>query len=351
MESPPLQSPTKTKSKGQAKKEVTKDAPKGKPKAKKAAKAAAASPPPPSPPASPPKARTKSKVREPAKAAAAVPSSASPLLRQAPVLAAGAGVECDLVDRYVLPRDIKMALLDKVRSIAKGSRSALRNGKVFKDLRFVLTSLSGDGMDEQVAPNVEAVIAAGGGAVVDSVTSSTPVNPKLLPKRAADGGDLPNTLLVAPRAVRTGKFFWALASHVPCVHYNWVLFSAAHGAVLPIGDYLLPATASGKTSPLLRLPALSTKHRALEGLRIELHSLSGDFRRTWESVVRAAGGRVVNRLLASSDDEPRIDVVVTDPTPTQLVVDAATKLKVPLVFVDWVVDSLIAGQPLSFGHD
>jgi hypothetical protein len=93
----------------------------------------------------------------------------------------------------------------------------------------------------------------------------------------------------------------------------------------------------------VRLAPLSSR-LALDGVRIEVHSTNSEFRRTWETVVRTAGAKVVSRLVTGGAD--RLDVVVTDPSPAILVVESTNAHNVPLVGVDWVIDCLIAGEPV-----
>lgn len=258
----------------------------------------------------------------------------------------------DLRERFAARDSVSDERLRMVRGVGRaGSGRAARrnrmNGKLFKDLRFLLTGLVGDGVDGAVADNVAAVIGAGGGSLLETVFGEAAVTPKLLSRRGSRASELPNTMLVAPRTLRTGKFFWALAAHVPCLHYNWILHSAAANELLPLRDYLLPAavdaTRGERPSPLVRLAPLASR-LALDGMRIEVHSTSGEFRRTWETVVRTAGAKVVSRLVTGDAD--RLDVVVTDPSPAILVVESTSAHDVPLVGVDWVIDCLIAGEPV-----
>jgi hypothetical protein len=106
---------------------------------------------------------------------------------------------------------------------------------------------------------------------------------------------IPCLMLLASCAVRTSKFLVALATHVPCLHYNWLLRSVEQQRLVAFREYLLPAAVVGRTvfpSPLtapLRLQPFAVR-RALAGVRVEIE---GDnvFRRNWECVLRAAGAR------------------------------------------------------------
>jgi hypothetical protein len=265
----------------------------------------------------------------------------------------------DLRERFAAPESVSDERVRKVRAVGRTSgRGSSRSGvgvKLFKDLRFLLTGLVGDGVDDAVSDNVAAVIGAGGGSLIETVFGEASVAPKMLTRRGSEPSELPNTMLVAPRTLRTGKFFWALAAHVPCLHYNWILHSAAANKLLPLRDYLLPAAIDAargeRPSPLARLQPLSSR-LALDGVRIEVHSTNSEFRRTWETVVRTAGAKVVSRLVTGGAD--RLDVVVTDPSPAILVVENTNAHNVPLVGVDWVIDCLIAGEsvpPDATFHD
>jgi hypothetical protein len=150
----------------------------------------------------------------------------------------------DLRERFAAPDSVSDERVRKVRAVGRASGRAaavaLVLGKLFKDLRFLLTGLVGDGVDggrrqcgggdwrgRRLADR-DGVWRGGGGA-------------QMLTRRGSEPSELPNTMLVAPRTLRTGKFFWALAAHVPCLHYNWILHSAAANELLPLRDYLLPA--------------------------------------------------------------------------------------------------------------
>jgi hypothetical protein len=121
----------------------------------------------------------------------------------------------------------------------------------------LLTGLVGDGVADAVSDNVGGVI---GGwrrfADRDGVWRRRRGAEDADDDAAPDPSELPNTMLVAPRTLRTGKFFWALAAHVPCLHYNWILHSAAANELLPLRDYLLPAAIDAargeRPSPLMR---------------------------------------------------------------------------------------------------
>lgn len=54
----------------------------------------------------------------------------------------------------------------------------------------------------------------------------------------ADG--VAKTILIADNAKRTLKYFLALASGTPCLHYNWITHCVEEDAILPWRSYLLP---------------------------------------------------------------------------------------------------------------
>lgn len=96
-------------------------------------------------------------------------------------------------------------------------------------LRVLLTGLRTYAPRTTAAGRVVGVLAAHGAVLADGAALA-----------GAAPGAAPLVLL-SDRAHRTPTYVRALAAHVPCVHYNWVLHSARAHRRLPWRAYVLPA--------------------------------------------------------------------------------------------------------------
>ena len=250
---------------------------------------------------------------------------------------------------------------------------------------------------------VEALVRACGGTLLDD---SSEVMRRAALARAfgeAAAGVPPSVVLLAPAPLRTFKYCVALAAHVPCLHYNWLLHSAASIArsssggggggsgddgravteALPFLHYLLPVGALPRLScdgdalgsetleattlnsatldttlnssaglsgaaPLdVRWPALLdtppllplSRERAFAGQRIEV--TGGDaFKKVFVAVLTEAGAKTESMLFKSDDHARKVHAIVSDYAPIQIVADQAAKHDIPIVSVDWVKNFL-----------
>ncbi len=170
---------------------------------------------------------------------------------------------------------------------------------------------------------------------------------------------MPCAVLVADQPRRTSKYLQAVAAHIPCVHYDWVLDCVEQRRVLPLTRYLLKYGTSIKPvrDVVLYAPFLTNicvhlaniiyffcfciasdekekkidTVRALEGLHIELEG-SATFQAIWIPILQLAGATVVDSLYADSAQKPTAVLLENEPAETDPVVDAARKVIFPRKF-------------------
>jgi BRCA1 C Terminus (BRCT) domain len=111
----------------------------------------------------------------------------------------------------------------------------------------------------------------------------------------------------------------------------------------PAGFAAAPAAIVHAPAPTAALGTQRPVHDVFEEMRIELTG-SSKFVSTWKAIVRASNGRVVDRLMCQND--PKVDYVLTEGTHTEVVEAASIKHRVPIVSIEWAVQSLIHGHAL-----
>lgn len=87
-----------------------------------------------------------------------------------------------------------------------------------------------------------------GGTIISEIHWSTPTS---IVKKGFHF-KTPSTLLVSDKPHRTLKYFLALASDFPCVHFNWIKDSVEKDTLMPYEDYLLPTGVFLETGKVVR---------------------------------------------------------------------------------------------------
>lgn len=186
---------------------------------------------------------------------------------------------------------------------------------LFRGFTFCLTGLM-PGTSKQITTIIGSSTVLSPMALYSHVTCSTK-------KTKARPGNA-HTLLLSREPTRTIKYLLAVSLGVPCVSSDFVTESAAAGKLLSYQDFLLQ-----DEQPVPAYP--------LDGLRTEV---LGKNREDWELVVRAAGGKPVQRLYTA--DEQRIDYVLlpnaTERTqPIEQFLRRASKNAIPIITSDWLI--------------
>jgi len=71
-----------------------------------------------------------------------------------------------------------------------------------------------------------------------------------------------------------------------------------------------------------------------------------EFKVMWSQILHHAGAKVVDRLFTLSS-EARIDYILSDPEPTDMVIEKAQALGKPLCTTEWLVQSLLVQKVLD----
>jgi len=178
------------------------------------------------------------------------------------------------------------------------------------------------------------------GKVIQEIQWKGPLSPI---KRIQVNG-FPGTILISASHHTSYKYLLALASGTPCLHYNWIRHSVKEGELMPIEPYLLPSGIA-IDGELLFYKQPSDSY-LLESLRIEVFGETAEFKCIWTMILKEAGAKVVERLFSSS--ACRLDCILTDERPTEIVVERANKLHIPLVRTVWIVECLKCQRLISF---
>ena len=274
---------------------------------------------------------------------------------------------------------------------------------MFRGIQFVVTGLRN--VDEHITPDfVKMQIKVLGGSLVNFRStargSSEEWRTTKRAKEATVDADvlLPRCILISEKPQRTLKYITALVNGVPCVHYRWFLACLHQGHLIPIDDFLLPAgynedaavipspywiaredqsdihmperfpfiidddeddededeengakngeaganggTDGATTKSAKATPKIKRKKRSwgVDAYRIEVIGIPA-FQAQWKQTLKAAGARIVSRMDAVRED--RIDFIVSDTEPTDLMIKIAKERKLPLCTIDWALQTII----------
>jgi len=69
-----------------------------------------------------------------------------------------------------------------------------------------------------------------------------------------------------------------------------------------------------------------------------------NFKMMWSQILHYAGAKIVDRMFTT---ESRIDFILSDPEPTDMVIEKAQSLGKPLCTSEWVVQSLLVQKVLD----
>jgi hypothetical protein len=149
-----------------------------------------------------------------------------------------------------------------------------------------------------------------------------------------------NTICISERPHRTIKWMLALAAGVPCVKWEWLHECVKNDKLMDYAPFRLRAGLSIVTGKLMRFQARPAT-LVFDRQKIEVCG-SGAFREQWSMVLREQGAECVQRL--GMGKESSLDMVLseeTDEYPTQQTVRAARKLKIPIVSIEFVIQSIL----------
>ncbi|XP_074521835.1 TP53-binding protein 1 isoform X3 [Halichoeres trimaculatus] len=155
------------------------------------------------------------------------------------------------------------------------------------------------------------------------------------------------SLLIADQHCRTRKYLLCVASGVPSVSHIWVRDCCKENKLLNYRNYLLPAGAEPEGTVVEWHPRCSP----FGSLRVLL--VLQQVEEFWSQLIALGGGSAVRHVQSSDHDTADIpagkfDVVVTDQTCPSLVQEQMTSQEVPLVSLEWIVQSVIRGERLGY---
>jgi len=218
------------------------------------------------------------------------------------------------------------------------------NRNIFAGLAFLVTGVvrdknepeESDSESERIEFNrdhLKRQIEAGGGVVLSSFTQSQ-----------ISGAEC---FLISHTHQRTQKYFQSLACGIPCVSHVWINDSCTCDRRLDYKKYLLPA---GESLEDGRIVECRPRRNILGDMRVHLHG-SQQFKDTWSSVLLAAGCKMVTKIPSRVD--VRCDVVICGDSKLPASVQHAARniLGIPIVSLEWLLQSLINGRQVPFdGH-
>jgi hypothetical protein len=227
---------------------------------------------------------------------------------------------------------------------------------------------------EQISERLAALVEACGGELLDSAALYKGAHIRRT-FGSASAGSPPCVVLLAPAPVHTAKYCLALAAHVPCLHYTWLLHAVASGSLPAYQAYALPVgklpvaslpnvdnknhnsnddddddddmPSQGMPSPwpmVVRWPALLTqrdleplsRERAFARQRIEV---TGDesFQKAMLAVLNEAGAKT-ETVLFKAESASRPMAVLSDLALVDSVAERAALYDIPVVSLDWVTN-------------
>ena len=159
--------------------------------------------------------------------------------------------------------------------------------------------------------------------------------------------------LISASYHRTRMYFCALAAGVPCVSHVWIHVCIKQGRLLDhASGYWLPAGFSIESNEMIERSILTVRKGLLRELTVCLTAGSNSgFVGAWREVLLEAGCHLVSRLstrVSQANDRNTVDVVVTDRSVGATLLQQAKRLGVPVVSIEWVLQSLICGRRFDF---
>ncbi|XP_063215702.1 uncharacterized protein LOC134527188 isoform X3 [Bacillus rossius redtenbacheri] len=188
----------------------------------------------------------------------------------------------------------------------------------------------------------------------DTNVSATPFDKNRLTKQLTAGGgvvyenfsDVPENKytsckLIANKTQQTAKYLLCLAHNIPIVQHKWVIESVKQGSMEECSGYYLHAGWSledgmykeWKISP-------RTSRKPLQDLSVYIVNEAGIFFKFWNRILTALGASATH-LVDCQDLASKPDVILTDLSCLQEVIQKAELYKIPLVSTTWVVQCLI----------
>jgi hypothetical protein len=149
-----------------------------------------------------------------------------------------------------------------------------------------------------------------------------------------------NTICISERPHRTIKWMLALAAGVPCVKWEWLHECVKNDKLMDYAPFILRAGLSIVSGKLIRFQARPAT-LVFDRQKIEVCG-SAMFREQWSMVLREQGAECVQRL--GMGNESSLDMVLseeTDEYPTQQTVRSARKLKIAIVSIEFVIQSIL----------
>ncbi|XP_062405968.1 TP53-binding protein 1 isoform X2 [Sardina pilchardus] len=156
------------------------------------------------------------------------------------------------------------------------------------------------------------------------------------------------SLLIADQHCRTRKYLLCVASGVPCVSNAWVRDCCLEQKLLNYRNYLLPAG----MGPSQRVVEWHPRCSPFKSLRVLL--VFAGSAELWGELLKLSGATSVKQEKGQEDTDipaDTFDVMVTERSCPSAVVKRASSRSLPVVSLEWLVQSLIVGERQDYASD
>lgn len=155
------------------------------------------------------------------------------------------------------------------------------------------------------------------------------------------------SLLIADQHCLNRKYLLCVSSGVPCVSHLWVRDCCRDNSVLNHRNYLLPA-GLGPERTVREWRPRSSPFKSLRVLLLLDQQL--DF---WSELVSLGGGTALRLSPQQHSEFPagELDVAVSDTSLPQVLLKRCSERDLPVVSVEWLIQSVVCGEQLGFSSE
>ncbi|GAV01213.1 hypothetical protein RvY_11957 [Ramazzottius varieornatus] len=164
-----------------------------------------------------------------------------------------------------------------------------------------------------------------------------------------------NKFLVAPNCCRTAKYLQCLAANFPCVSHKWILDTneaQETGSDTPSFEkYRLPAGKAAGEIEKDQLVKWKPRKILLDNFRVGLLG-KPSFVKVWSSTFRAGKAAepvIIEGNMLDGEDLPSLECIMSETAEfPALLRRAAVQKDIPIVTVEWIIQTLIHGEKQAF---
>eukprot|EP01126_Amoeba_proteus_P006698 TRINITY_DN1234_c0_g1_i18.p1 TRINITY_DN1234_c0_g1~~TRINITY_DN1234_c0_g1_i18.p1 ORF type:complete len:199 (-),score=37.75 TRINITY_DN1234_c0_g1_i18:134-730(-) len=155
---------------------------------------------------------------------------------------------------------------------------------------------------------------------------------------------VPSLIVISNSEHRTFKYMVAVVTFTLILHFNWIRHCVEQNCLLPHRPYQLPSGYCVFTGrPLFMNEYLGPP---LEGVHVFVNGPK-ELKESWNRIVVISSGSVVHQLEHLVGENDRKEIVVTLVPPSKTLISLTNKLQLPLVSVEWLVQTIIQQQFLD----